>query len=79
MPYARQHLLAYRDSTAIKARLWGLAGITASALLVQYLARRAESEPQATGKLEISGTKLFMLSIVAAALPSLCSMAMGPW
>ena len=57
MSYARQQLLAYRDSTAMKAALWGLAGLTASAVLVQYLARRAEANHRPTGNLQVIGNQ----------------------
>jgi pimeloyl-ACP methyl ester carboxylesterase len=57
MSYARQQLHAYRDSTAMKAGLWGLAGLTASAVLVQYLARRAEANHRPTGKLQVIGDR----------------------
>lgn len=56
MSYARQ--LAYRNPTAIKATLWGLAGLTASAILVQYLARRADVNHRPIGKLHQIGNSI---------------------
>ena len=53
MSYVR-HL----SPAATKAALWGLAGLTASAVLVQYLARRAEANHRPTGKLLRVGSSI---------------------